>query len=54
MGWWKWLLSSTAHRPRRLAFVAVCTRGSFVSIFDYADYTERFLGIRQPLFLCID
>ena len=42
-----------SHRtPRRLAFVSVCTRGSGITVYDYADFGEALLGWRRPLFIC--
>ena len=38
---------------RRLAFVAVCTRGAGVSVYDYADFSETHLGLRQPILVCM-
>ena len=39
-----------AHR--RLAFVAVCTRGAGITIFNYADYSETLLHVPRPYIVC--
>ena len=37
---------------RRLGFVAVCTRGQGVSVYDYGDYSETLLGLRDTVIIC--
>lgn len=40
------------RRRRRLGFLAVCTRGGGISVFDYADFADSLLGYQNPLFIC--
>lgn len=44
--------TTTTTAYRRLAFVAVCTRGAGITVFDYAHYSETLLGIPKPYMVC--